>query len=97
MIELTQFLDNVRDQESFLKFVEALIKDREDEDSKKKLHPSPLYGTGVNGWENSSIESYLEAAVAWGRSTNMGETQGLKKDNLWKTFATFLYLGKIYE
>jgi hypothetical protein len=52
---------------------------------------------GVNGWENHTIEDFLEAAIAWGDATGMGTTQGLQKDSAWKRCATFLWCGKIYE
>ena len=48
------------------------------------------------GWENSTMEDFLESATAWAESTNFGENQGLS-GNPWRQFAAFLYCGKIYE
>ncbi len=70
------------DTQSFLSFVRELIADRED---------------GANGWENASIENFLEAAVAWADDSDFGEQQNLPGNNPWKQFANFLYAGKIYE
>lgn len=58
---------------------------------------SSPYGPDAGGWENISIESFLEAALAWAESTNFGASQGLSDSNLWQKFAVFLYVGKIYE
>jgi len=55
------------------------------------------HGDGSAAWENTTIESFLEAAAAWARDSQFGQTQGLKTANPWRVFATFLYCGKIYE
>jgi hypothetical protein len=88
-------LDQVSDRESFFRFVRALIADKEDSAARERLSPSSPYGPTANGWENGTIEAYLDAALAWAESTNMG--QGLPAEPSWKSFADFLYCGKIYE
>ena len=97
MTELTEKLERVTDLESFLDFVISLAADRRDEVAKERINPSNPYGPGANGWENTTIEDYLEAASAWAKATKMGETLGLPADPTWKNFAVFLYCGKIYE
>ena len=92
-IELHEMIEEVNDEKSFLKFVEALTEDRSLEDSKSV----DLCGRGSRGWENHSIEDFLEAAHAWAESTNVGASQGMSEDSPWKRFAAFLYCGKIYE
>lgn len=57
-------LEAVADRDSFLAFVRAPIADREDEVAKEKINPNSPWGAGANGWENGTIEAYLEAAVA---------------------------------
>jgi hypothetical protein len=69
---------------------------REDEVAKEYISPSSPYGPGTNGWENGTIEAYLNAASAWAESTTFGEAQGLS-GNPWRQFAASLYCGKIYE
>ena len=96
-MNLTSALEAVNDSRTFLNFVRELIADREDEVRKEREKPSPPYGPGANGWENSTIEAFLESAAAWAESTDFGQTQGLSAENPWLQFATFLYLGKIYE
>jgi hypothetical protein len=95
--ELEQLLELVTDRDSFLAFAGALVADRVDEVEQEKQTPSSPYGPGANGWENSTIEAFLDAALAWARSTRMGQTQGLAAEPSWKAFAVFLYSGKVYE
>ena len=81
-MELHDQLEGVRDQATFLAFVGALAEDR-------RKRPE--------SWENGSVETFLEAAVAWAEDTEMGATQGLAEASPWKRAAVFLYCGKIYE
>lgn len=83
--------------DSFFKFVRALIADRMRAVEMKKVQPSSPYGPDGGGWENTSIEDYLESALAWEESTNMGQKQDLSSAPSWREFAAFLYLRKIYE
>jgi len=94
---LNQLLEEVVDEKTFLVFVKALIEDRIDEVEKEKIHPSSPYGPGCNGWENGSIEGYLEAAVAWAEDSKWGVKGGRPDQNFWKKIANFLYAGKSYE
>lgn len=91
---LTEYLDRITDQASFYVFVAALIADREQEVDIEKRTPSSPYGPGANGWENLTIEAYLEAALAWAQDSG---ANGLPSSITWQAFATFLYCGKIYE
>jgi predicted Ser/Thr protein kinase len=96
---LLKLLDEVHDEHSFLKFVQALIADGANEVEKEKIKPSSPYGARANGWENVTIENYLEAASAWASASNFGRTRRDEKfnDNCWNQFANFLYAGKLYE
>lgn len=99
---IKRVLDAVRDEESFLRFLEALAADRANEVEKEKTDPSPPYSPGANGWENGTIETFLEAAAEWGRaSTNglqfCGESVYEKPDNPWKRCADIIYMGKLQE
>jgi hypothetical protein len=57
-------------------FVEALIEDRIEKAKDEDRYP---YGGQPGGWENSKIESYLEAALAWARDSRNVPT-GLPSD-----------------
>ena len=91
-MDLDKLLEKVKSKQSFLDFVAALKNDKIDEEEKEKISgPSP-YGPGLNGWENGTIESFLDAIHAFGQA-------GIEADENpdWKTFALLLYAGKFYE
>jgi hypothetical protein len=94
---LDTMLENVSDEKSLLKFIEALISDRARVAEAQKEKPSSPRGPDAGGWETTSIEHFLESAVAWAADTNFGLDQGLSSSNPWKRFAVFLLAGKIYE
>ena len=94
---LHDLLAGVNSERSLLDFIAALGRDRRDAIAIEKQKPSSPYGADAGGWQNTSIEAFLDAAAAWAESTNFGVTQGLQPDNPWKRFATFLYCGKVYE
>jgi hypothetical protein len=94
---LNVLLERVNSEESLLVFIAALAKDRREAVFAERENPGTPVLPDAGGWENTSIEDFLDAAAAWAESTNFGLTQGLAADNLWKRFAVFLYLGKIYE
>ncbi len=96
-MKLIELFDEVVDEKTFLIFVKALIEDRIDEVKKEKIYPASLYGPGSNGWENGTIEGYLEAAVAWAEDSKWGVKGGKPDQNFWKKMANFLYAGKSYE
>jgi hypothetical protein len=96
-MSLNELLEEVKDQETLLHFVDVLAKDRANAVQAGTANPSSVYDKDAGGWENTTIESFLEAAASWARDTNFGESQGLSPVNPWKQFAVFLYCGKIYE
>lgn len=93
---LDELLGTVVDRESFLAFVKALVAARLDEVAKEKDNPSPPWSAGASGWEHGTIESYLDAAVAWVEDSQ-GTAWELPAEPSWKSFAAFLYRGKSYE
>jgi hypothetical protein len=80
-MNLMETLEGVKDLDSFFAFVDALIADRR---------------TIGETWENQSVEDYLEAAAAWARDSR-SQDNGISEEATWRTFAIFLYCGKIYE
>jgi len=82
----------VYDRESFLAFVQALADDREGEVMEEKTTPSSPWGPGAHGWENGSIEQFLDAALRWAHDSGQ-----LPAEPSWQAFAQFLHLGKLYE
>jgi hypothetical protein len=96
-MELREQLERVVDQESFLAFARALAQDRVSAAQAESKNPTPPYGPDAGGWENTSIEDFLESAIAWAESSGFGSKQGLASGGPWRKFAAFLYCGKIYE
>lgn len=94
-MDLHEQADAVCDERTLLEFIKALVADRVEEGTKEAISPSSPFGPGANGWENGTIEDFLDAASRWAASTNFGEAQGLS-GNPWRQFAAFLYCGKIY-
>lgn len=95
--ELHEILEQVNDEKSFLEFANALLNDRIAEVNAQNKKETDDCGRGPLGWENHTIEDFLEAANSWAESTNLGATQDLGNTSPWKRCATYLYCGKIYE
>ena len=81
---LIEQLAHVSDQPSFIAFVRALQADRADLNTRSE-------------WQQDTIEDYLEAAAAWAEDAPMQLPPSLDIAAIWRTFAQFLYCGKIYE
>ena len=91
-------LASVTDEASFLEFVRALLADRLHAERGEARKKSSSFGFGASDWENTTISSFLGAAIAWAEDSSFGSTQGLSPvRNPWHAFAVFLYCGKIYE
>jgi hypothetical protein len=88
--------NTVTDEESFLTFVRALEADRR---LAASLEKQDLHGCGApRGWQNSTIEQFLESALAWAEDSHFGRRQDLGEGaSPWLRLAVFLYCGKIYE
>jgi hypothetical protein len=91
--DMFNIASRVQDERSFLEFLEALAADRQDEVKKEKVRPTSPYGPGAKGWENGSIEAFLDAASAWGKATAGRSAAG----NAWQRCAQILSAGKFYE
>jgi hypothetical protein len=91
-MDLNELLEKVNSKDSFLQFVKALKEDKIDEAEKEKENLSSLYSSGANGWENGTISSFLESIEAYGKNS-----EHIKEEPNWKSFALLLYAGKFYE
>ncbi len=92
-----ELASKVNDENSFLNFIGAIADDRLDELRKELEDPSSPYGPGANGWENWSIETFLDAAKAWGEATKNGTSYYDPPDNPWTRAAQIICAGKFYE
>lgn len=95
-MNLSEKLEEVQDEASFLAFVRELAEDRKAASAVEHRDTAP-FDSGPGAWENRSIESFLEAALAWAEDSRFGATQGLESADPWRKFAAFLYCGKVYE
>ena len=84
---LFEILDAVQDEYSFILFLKALVKDRE----------NAIKSEDKDDWQNISIESFFESAIAWAECSKDGLRFYTKSDNPWKRCADMIYMGKIYE
>jgi hypothetical protein len=90
-------LDAVHDEESFLKFLLALRDDREESIAHEKVSPSSPYGPDARGWENTTIERFLDTAVRWARDSANGNPFYERPSNPWRRCADILFAAKSYE
>ena len=95
-MELNDLLEKVEDEKSFLIFVKALLNERLEDIELERKNLSNPFNSSHKGWENLSIENFLEASIAWADDSNFGKSKNIT-ENLWYKFAVFLYCGKIYE
>lgn len=97
MANLKALLEQVVDQSTFLAFVDALACDFAAEARIEKEAPSSPYGPGALDWENGSIDTFLDAAHAWGTATAGDPIRDAKDVTVWRRCAEILYAGKYYE
>lgn len=89
--------EKVHDLDTFISFLEALFVDWEEAVAAEKRDPSSPYSS-MHGWENTSIGTFLNAAVAGARDNNLEKPGGLHADeNAWRQAAAIILLGKLYE
>jgi len=81
----------VVDRESFFAFVRALVENRERAVRLEANQTSSPHGPDAGGWENASIEAYLDACLAWAQDRSIPEAPS------WRLFAEILLSGKYYE
>jgi hypothetical protein len=87
--------DSVVDRESFMRFAEALIRDREEAEELERQSPEQYRWGGANDWQNGSISQYLGCALAGAEAQREG--WGSDVGVSWRELAILLWLGKIYE
>ena len=87
-----ELIDGVHDPQSFVEFAKSLYLERAVDDATESQIPSSPYGPTHAGWENTTIHSFLEAAVAWAIDSDFSASS----DNPWRQFARFLIAGKSY-
>ncbi|MGE7958562.1 DUF7660 family protein [Pseudomonas sp. NPDC089530] len=96
-VDLDELLEHVRDEESFIRFIKMLGADFANERLLEKMSPSSPYGPGALGWENASIDAFLDAAGSWADSSARYPLTDVTVSNVWHRCAAILLAGKFYE
>lgn len=91
MTDTIDLCEAVHDEATFIVFLSALMADFQKSQKIEAAKPSSPYGPAANGWENTTIDGFLEAATAWAHASSQ------KDENSWRRVANILYAGKIYE
>jgi len=74
----------------------VLHEDWIDATEQEKKYPSSPYSPGANGWENGSLEMFLEAASGGGLD-HLESKNHTEDENPWQRAAFIVSLGKYYE
>jgi hypothetical protein len=88
-------LEVVKDQASFLEFVCLLKQNRTHAAQQETSETVSQSLGGANGWANVTIEGFLDGAIAC--LEDHGDDGMFSKEPTWRTFAEFLYCGKVYD
>lgn len=96
-INFDELLKTVDDEQSFIGFIEALGMDFAEERLLEETSPSSPYRPGALGWENGSIDTFLDAAAAWATASSHSSPVGASRSNVWQRCAAILLAGKFYE
>jgi hypothetical protein len=95
--DLDQLLKSVCDEQSFIRFLEALGSDFAQERLLEKTSPSSPYGSGALGWVNVSVDAFFDAATSWATASTKCSPTDAPVSNAWQRCASILLAGKFYE
>ena len=87
--------DAVHDKASFIRFVEALVEDRQQAEELERADPMKYSMGGAGDWQNGTISSFLDAALAGALAQK--DWANHQSGPSWRDLAVLLYLGKVYE
>ncbi|UCR85153.1 DUF7660 family protein [Pseudomonas chlororaphis] len=96
-IDLDELLERVNDEHSFIGFIEALGSDFAAQRVFEEATPSSPYCPGALGWENGSVDTFLDAAAAWATASSKSSPPSAPDTNVWQRCASILLAGKFYE
>ncbi|WP_248801138.1 hypothetical protein [Pseudomonas sp. MWU13-2105] len=95
--DLDQLLKSVCDEQSIIRFLEALGSDFAQERLLEKTSPSSPYGSGALGWVNVSVDAFFDAATSWATASTRCSPTDAPVSNAWQRCASILLAGKFYE
>jgi hypothetical protein len=89
---LFELMGSVKDEETFLRFVEGLSIER-----RASENLAPTLDGHKGEWASHTIADFLDSSKAWAEDSDFGARPGPKDGNCWKQFAMFLFAGRGYE
>jgi hypothetical protein len=95
--DLIAAAEEVADERAFIRLLQMMALDRQDEQEKEAARASPPYSAGANGWENGSIEAFLGAAAAWAEATPHSSDVEAGAPEIWRRAAKIIVAGAFYE
>ncbi|WP_166793875.1 hypothetical protein [Pseudomonas sp. F01002] len=96
-VDLHELLEIVNDEQSFIGFMAALGDDFSRERLLEETSPSSPFGPGALGWENGSVDTFLDAAASWAIASTRCSLTDASVLNVWQRCAAILLAGKFYE
>jgi hypothetical protein len=87
--------ERVADERAFIRLLQLMALDSEDQRQKELVKPSSPYSAGANGWESGSIGQFLESAAAWAEATS--PTANSDVSEVWRRAAMIMVAGAFYE
>ena len=90
-------LQAVVDEITFIAFVQTLAMDRSAAVAEEASAPSSPWASDSRGWENVTIEDFLQPASAWASESLNGLVAYSPPHSPWRRCANILYAGKHYE
>ena len=92
MDQLSQLIETVHDQVTFVKFLTALREDCERTERECRAQ-SPHHCLEVGHWESRSVLDYLKSAEDWAVQSGFGAGQD-RGEPVIRTIARILYVGR---
>ena len=86
-------VQDARNRAEFVSFVETLLADYRAEQRRAVEEAPDTLESGSQGWENTSLERFLEAMAGWGHDS--ADREGAEPS--WQQFTRFLRAGRGYE
>ena len=87
-------LPQVKDRDSFIRFVRALAEERDAAEAKERAEPKKHALDCASNWKNGDVASFLYGGLNYFSEKPFHSPE---KSPSWKMFADFLYHGKIIE
>lgn len=94
-MEAFEYLEKVNDKETFIDFVRSLAEEREKAEQMERESAVRYQLGGALDWQNGNISTFLYAGLECFEERPLRPSTS--DEPTWKSFAEFLYYGKIYE